>query len=105
MKKIGIFICGEVRSICTLSGCLKAIDNKSGSFKDYDEDLDLKSIIICSECEDKKNDFKDLIKRMKNNEVDTIHFGICAKGCKHKKTDELVKMFEKENIKVVMGTH
>lgn len=105
MKKIGLFICGKVRTICAMNGCLNAIKNREGKFEMYDESPDLKSIIICSDCEKERNDFQDLIRRMKKNDVDTIHFGVCAKMCELNRVSEFEEMFLKENIKVEMGTH
>lgn len=105
MKSIGIMVCGKVGRRCTLGGCLKAIQNCTGKFEVYDEELDLKSIIMCSYCSEDPNDFNKQIDNTKKKEIDTIHFSNCVCKCKENKLEELKDIFIKKEIKLVMGTH
>lgn len=105
MKDVGIMVCGRVKTICTMGGCIRAVKNRTGAFAVYEEELFLSSAIMCSYCEEEKNNFRDLIERTKKSGANTVHFGVCVRSCKEGKLEELKEILGKEGMKVVIGTH
>ena len=78
MKKIGIYVCGNVSKRCTANGCLRAF-NENGCDEDPMESLLVK------------------IEKFIKANVDTIHLSSCIRGrCDHYQefVDELSKYFD-----------
>lgn len=81
MKKIAVLRCYKVSTKCSGSGCLKAFNNKNGSFNDYDDTLDMVMQIPCSGCN--SNSLKEVInssKELKKQGVSNIHLSTCIRA-------------------------
>ncbi len=99
MKRIGIYVCGNVSKRCTANGCLRAFNEKGDSFSVYDESMyKLVSFNNCNGCEeDPMESLVHKIEKFKMANADTIHLASCIRGrCEHyeKFVDELSKDFD-----------
>lgn len=108
--KIAIIICRDVTKICTTTGCLKAFNERSGTFVQYGvQPLTLCALATCIGCEDAAKEdipeFSARLESLKKSGVETIHLGICTseKYCKH--TKKLLDTIKAHGFKVTMGTH
>ncbi|MCT4509152.1 MAG: CGGC domain-containing protein [Tepidibacter sp.] len=82
MKKIAIYVCGEVSKKCTANGCLRAFNQKEDSFKRYEEvGCQLVAFNNCNGCE--KNPVESIevkIEKLKKADIDAIHLSTCIRG-------------------------
>lgn len=99
MKRIGIYVCGNVAKRCTANGCMRAFNENSDSFSSYDEsDTKLVSFNNCNGCDE--NPMESLllkIEKFKKANVDTIHLSSCIRSkCDYYEAfvDELSKEFD-----------
>jgi predicted metal-binding protein len=102
MKKIAVLRCFKVSSKC--SGCIKAFNNKNGSFNDYDATLDMVMQIPCSGCNEKS--IKEILnssEKLKKQGVSSVHLSTCIRAsCPYYK--EFINELSKD-FKVVGYTH
>ena len=55
MKKIAVLRCLRVSASCTGSGCLRALNEKTGAFERYgDETLQAAAVFTCNGCGENK---------------------------------------------------
>lgn len=99
LKKIGIYVCGNVSKKCTANGCLRAFNDRQDSFSIYEgEETRLVSFNNCSGCdEDPLESLIAKIEKFKKAEVEAIHLSTCIRGkCKLYKdfVEELSKHFD-----------
>ena len=66
MKKIAVLRCLRVSASCTGSGCLRALNEKTGAFERYgDETLQAAAVFTCNGCgENKLPNQKALTKKL-----------------------------------------
>ena len=105
MKKIAIYVCGEISKTCTANGCLNAFNEKKDSFADYAfEQLELVSFNTCNGCDKAPVESLELkIEKFKKAEVDTVHLSTCIRGrCDHYET--FAEMLS-ESFNVIGYTH
>ncbi|MBU3092237.1 CGGC domain-containing protein [Clostridium sp. CF011] len=104
MKKIAVLRCFKVSSKCSGSGCIKAFNNKTASFNDYDASLDMVMQIPCSGCN--AGSLKEMLnssEELKKQGVSSIHLSTCIRAtCPY--YNEFVKGLSKE-FEVVGYTH
>lgn len=99
LKKIGIYVCGNVSKKCTANGCLRAFNENKDSFSDYNEaDYKLVSFNNCNGCDEEPMESLLIkIEKFKKADVDTIHLSSCIRSkCDHYQefVDELSKHFD-----------
>lgn len=99
MKKIGIYVCGNVAKRCTANGCLRAFNENADSFSEYHEtEYKLVSFNNCNGCEDDPMEsLLQKIEKFKKANADIIHLSSCIRGrCEHYEefVDELSKDFD-----------
>jgi len=82
MKKIGIYVCGDVSNRCTANGCMRVFNAKEDSFNRYkNKEIQLVAFNNCSGCENKPIESLDIkIEKLKKAEVNTIHVSTCIRG-------------------------
>jgi predicted metal-binding protein len=81
LKKIGIYVCGNVSEKCTANGCLRAFNEKEDSFNNYKEsDYKLVSFNNCNGCDNPMESLLIKIEKFKKAGVDTIHLSSCIRG-------------------------
>lgn len=105
MKKIAIYVCGDISKTCTGNGCLKALNNAADSFKVYEDTaIQLVSFNACNGCDQTPiESLKAKIVKFKKAEVDVVHLSTCIRGrCEHYET---FKSLLKESFEVVGYTH
>lgn len=107
MKKIAILICNKTSGKCSSMGCFRAYNNKEKAFEKYlDEDVELAAFFSCARCfEEKEEKIYSIAQRLKDNGIETVHFGACAINCKADRYEENRKIFEDLGIEVIEGTH
>ncbi|CAH2214118.1 CGGC domain-containing protein [Tepidibacter aestuarii] len=96
MKKIAIYVCGEVSKKCTANGCLRTFNQNEDSFKRYEEvGCQLVCFNNCNGCDENPvESLKVKIEKLKKADVDTIHLSTCIRGrCEH--YEEFAKEFAK----------
>lgn len=99
MKKIAIFICGDVAERCTANGCLKAFNEKNDAFEKYEgDDIQLSSFNNCIGCEkDPIHNLDVKIEKFLKSGTEVIHLSTCIRGrCEHYEAfaEKLSKHFE-----------
>ncbi|TJX13097.1 CGGC domain-containing protein [Tissierella creatinini] len=99
MKRIGIYVCGNVSKKCTANGCMKAFNENADSFKIYDEsDYKLVSFNSCNGCDEAPLESLLIkIEKFKKANVDVIHMSSCIRSkCDYYQefVDELAKDFD-----------
>ena len=103
--KVGIIRCDEHSNKCAGYGCFPAVQNRTGSFEEYDL-IELVGFDTCGGCGRGKTD-KIMVKatRLKEKGAEVIHLGNCLAGmCPYK--DLYKDSIEKEiEIPVKFGTH
>lgn len=117
MKKIAVLRCLRVSASCTGSGCLRAMNEKTGAFERYgDETLQAVAFFTCNGCKENKlpnqEGINKKIERIKKINPDALHLSNCTMP-----KDEgdsrvicpVIKKLEDEftaaGITVVRGTH
>lgn len=48
MKKIAIYVCGDVSKRCTANGCLRTFNEKEDAFKRYNDNCQLVAFNNCN---------------------------------------------------------
>lgn len=99
MKKIGIYVCGNVSKKCTGNGCMRAFNENKDSFGDYDKsEYKLVAFNNCSGCDEAPmEELLVKIEKFKKAEADTIHLSSCIRSkCNHYQefVEELSKNFD-----------
>lgn len=98
MKKIAVYVCGDVAERCTANGCYKAYNNRADAFSIYDEDIQMVAFNSCNGCEKEPVESLDLkIEKFLKAEVETVHLSTCIRGrCDHYEAfaDKLSKHFD-----------
>ena len=98
MRKIAILRCFEVSSRCSGSGCIKAFNNKTASFNEYDVNSDMVMSIPCNGCStDSLKEILNSSTELKKQGVDSIHLSTCIRGkCPYYNefVEELSKQFQ-----------
>ncbi|WFD11591.1 CGGC domain-containing protein [Tepidibacter hydrothermalis] len=105
MKKVAIYVCGEVSKKCTANGCLRTFNQKEDSFKRYEDiGCQLVGFNNCNGCDENPvESLKVKIEKLKKADVDTIHLSTCIRGrCDH--YEEFAKEFAK-HFDVIGYTH
>jgi len=105
MKKVAIYVCGEVSKKCTANGCLRTFNEKEDSFKRYEEvGSQLVAFNNCNGCDgDPVGSLQVKIEKLKKAEVQVVHISTCIRGrCEYYK--EFVKEFAK-HFDVIGYTH
>lgn len=106
MKKVTIFICGEVANKCSANGCLKSFNNRTESFEKYKEEgAALVSFNTCPGCNQQPiENLKEKIEKFKKSQTDVVHISTCIRGrCPN--YEEFADMIAAEGIDVVGYTH
>ena len=82
MKKIAIYVCGDVSKRCTANGCLRTFNEKEDSFKRYEEEgAQLVAFNNCHGCEDDPVESLDVkIEKMEKAGVEVVHLSTCIRG-------------------------
>lgn len=103
--KIGIIRCDEHSNKCAGYGCFPAVQDRTGSFEEYDA-VELVGFDTCGGCGRGKADkIIERAERLKKKGAEVIHLGNCLAGpCPFKDLyrDSLEQEFE---IPVKFGTH
>lgn len=118
MKKITVLRCLRVSASCAGSGCLRALNEKTGAFSCYDKDEVLQPVAFwtCNGCEENalpnQEGIRKKIERMKKIMPDALHLSNCTMP---KDADgnrqlcpviaEIAAELEAAGIKIVVGTH
>jgi len=99
LKKIGIYVCGNVSKKCTANGCMRAFNENKDSFSVYGEsDYKLVAFNNCNGCdEEPMESLLTKIEKFKKAGADTLHLSSCIRNkCDHYQAfvDELSKDFD-----------
>ena len=109
MKNIAILTCLKANDVCTGASCLDAFYNKKGFFTQYtNDDTKLVEVLL-----NNQEGLLEKLERILSVKTDIVHVGICTEIIDeqtHKKVlcpkiQEIVDFLQKNNIKVVFGTH
>lgn len=103
--KIAIGMCGKTSGKCSAMGCFRAYNNKDKYFKVYkDVDTELISFFSCNLCfEDGERKLRNIAERLKKNQAEVLHLGICAVRCREGRLEEIKEIFA--DLDIVEGTH
>lgn len=105
MKKVAIYVCGEVSRKCTANGCLRTFNSMEDSFERYKEDgCKLVAFNTCNGCDQDPVGSLDVkIEKLKKADVEVMHISTCIRGrCSH--YEEYAKEFAK-HFEVIGYTH
>ncbi len=104
MKKIAIYVCGEVSERCTGNGCLKSFNNGVESFSSYDKNAELVCFNSCNGCAKDPIGSLDLkMEKFLKAKVDVVHLSTCIRGrCEY--YEEMAKKLSSQ-FNVVGYTH
>lgn len=86
MKKIAIYVCGEVSKKCTANGCLRAVNQTEDAFEKYEAmGYQLVAFNNCSGCDGNPlESLKVKIEKFQKADVDVVHLSTCIRGrCEH----------------------
>ena len=110
MKNIAVLTCREAADVCTGAACMKAFNEKLGTFAGFDEPISLVAFMQCNGCGSDPTD-ADMAKKLDRLEVintDSMHIGICS-TTKHGEEcatiSQLAEMIAARGIEIVRGTH
>ena len=83
MKKIAVLRCLRVSASCAGSGCLRAMNEKTGAFERYgDEDLQAVAFFTCNGCKENKlpnqEGMAKKVERIKKLNPDALHLSNCT---------------------------
>lgn len=108
----------KANDVCTGASCLDAFYNKKGFFTQYtNDDTKLVAFWTCNGCDEvllnNQEGLLEKLERILSVKTDIVHVGICTEIIDeqtHKKVlcpkiQEIVDFLQKNNIKVVFGTH
>ncbi|WBW99090.1 CGGC domain-containing protein [Oceanirhabdus sp. W0125-5] len=105
MKKVAIYVCGEVSKKCTANGCLRTFNEKEDSFNIYKESgCQLVAFNNCNGCDEEPvASLKEKIKKLKKAGVEVVHLSTCIRGrCEY--YEEFAKVFSR-HFDVIGYTH
>lgn len=115
MVKIGIIKCIHANDVCTGAGCLKAFNQRTDFFKDYDSETELAAFMGCNGCEQerplspqKDPGIQEKLERLMEENIQVMHVGVCRiqeDGKECERLNEILNMIEELGIKVKRGTH
>ena len=117
MKKIAVLRCLGVSASCTGSGCLRALNEKTGAFERYgDETLQAAAVFTCNGCGENKlpnqEGVNKKVERIIKMQPDALHLSNCtmpkdetANVVRCPVFKELKVNFNVAGIDVVRGTH
>ncbi len=118
MKKIAVLRCLRVSASCAGSGCLRAMNEKTGAFACYEAEEPLQAVAVwtCNGCGENKLPNQEgvhkKIARMKKLMPDAVHLSNCTMpkdAAGNRKLcpviAEIAAELEAAGIKVVHGTH
>ena len=112
MEHIAILSCIHSCRVCTAASCLKAFNEKSRGFAQYqDVPVQLDALFYCNGCDnDPETDpgMLEKLDRLESIGVKTVHTGLCTKekdGSYCPKIQRIVDMLKARGISVVHGTH
>lgn len=113
MKKIIILTCLKAAKSCTGAACLKAFNNRSGGFGQYQgEELELEAFCHCNGCDsvfEQDEGMKEKLDRILSISPDAVHLGVCTvhrdTGKRCETIEKLIDFFRDNNITVIDGTH
>lgn len=117
MKKIAVLRCLRVSASCTGSGCLRALNEKTGAYARYgDEDLQAVAVFTCNGCGEYKmpnqEGIEKKIERIKKLQPDAVHLSNCTMPKDENGSrvicpviKDLEEKFKAAGIDVVRGTH
>ena len=111
MKKIAVLRCLRVSASCTGSGCLRALNEKTGAFERYgDETLQAAAVFTCNGCGEEGINKK--VERIIKMQPDALHLSNCTMPKDENGNrvicpviKELEDKFAAAGIDVVRGTH
>ena len=83
MKKIAVLRCLRVSASCAGSGCLRAMNEKTGAFERYgDDDLQSVAFFTCNGCKENKlpnqEGMAKKVERIKKLNPDALHLSNCT---------------------------
>lgn len=106
MKKIMIFVCGEVSKKCTANGCFRTFNEKVDSFEVYkDEEIQMAAFNTCPGCDqDPLGNLRSKIEKIKKSGTDTVHISTCIRGrCEN--YESFAEILAEAGLDVVGYTH
>lgn len=105
--KIAIGMCGKTSGRCSTVGCFRAYNNKDKHFSAYkDIETELFSFFNCNLCfEDGEEKLLKIANKLKDNDVEKLHLGMCSVKCKEDNLKEIKQIFTDLGIDVIEGTH
>lgn len=114
MKKIAILTCLNANRVCTGAGCLRAFNEKTGSFARYAEDgLLLMAFFHCPGCgisPAQDGGTLEKLERLEKIGVTCVHVGVCGMTDAGQNVlcpamAELVELLRQRGIGTVLRTH
>ena len=114
MKISAILVCNDaVGKKCTGAGCMKAFNQKTGTFEKYKtEEAELQAFFQCNGCDkslEEDDGLKKKVERIVEIHPDAVHVGMCTINKEQGKHCETIKkmaqIFQDYGIEVVNGTH
>lgn len=113
--KIAILTCLNSNDVCTRAGCLQAFFHRKDFFRDYGEDVELAALMTCNGCKKERPaepeedaGILEKIQRLTDENVEVVHVGVCRnmkENVECPRMTRIIKMLEKEGIRIVRGTH
>lgn len=113
--KIGILYCLEAAKVCAGCGCLKAFNQKEGSFTEYKTDDVLAAYFTCNGCKKQNaispSEDKGMIEkvdRLQTEGIDVVHVGVCCEnsdGSFCERIVEIIEMIKRKGIEIKRRTH
>ena len=114
MKKIAILACLNANRVCTGAGCLRAFNEKTGSFARYeDAPLRLMAFFHCPGCGKSRAQDEGTLEKLERLEkigVQYVHVGVCGMtDAKHDvlcpTMQALVELLRQRGMEIVLRTH
>jgi len=110
MTKIGIINCGNLKNDLSCSSvlCFKDLYEGSGTFKQYDGDVQLVGMVACAGCPTAVGHEKilDKVNALVGFGAEKIHFASCINAiCPFKAKFEKVINEHYPDVEIVKGTH
>ena len=106
MKKIMIFICGEVSKKCSANGCFRTFNEKADAFAEHQgESLQITAFNTCPGCsQDPLGNLEQKIEKIKKSGTDTVHISTCIRGrCPH--YEDFADILGNAGFEVIGYTH
>ena len=112
MKKIVMLTCLKSNRVCTGAACLRAFYERRKSFEIYNgQEVEVVAFMKCNGCDSDPNEdagILEKVERLKKEQVETVHVGICTKkkdGTRCGNIEKIMDMIEKQGITIIDGTH